>query len=178
VQSTRDRPEMKTLLLLRHAKSRWDQGESDHERGLNKRGERDAPGVGAWLRRQALIPDRVLCSSAARTRRTWDLVAGELPVEPVVETLAGLYLAPPGQMLDMIRAEPAQVEILMLVGHNPGTHDLAVALAGSGDEDAMAILEVKFPTCALAVVRFDVDAWSEVRPARGELVAFVRPRDR
>jgi len=168
-----------TLHLLRHAKSSWDvPGQRDHDRALNGRGRKAAKAMGRYLAREGPRPDRVLCSTAVRTRETWDRVRRGLERDgeaPKVALDDALYLASAGQMLACVRAcagEPC----LLVIAHNPGTHDLALGLAGSGDEDAWHRLRAKFPTAGLATFRFDVDRWSEVAPSGGELVRFVVPR--
>lgn len=169
---------MKRLLLLRHAKSDWaDGGLDDFDRPLAPRGEAAAPVMGRYLKSRKLIPDLVLCSAAKRTRQTWDLVAPELKTAPEVRFRRGLYLAPPGRMLDALRKAPAAVKTLMLIGHNPGMAGLALRLAGGGRKKALAALAEKFPTTALAVIDFDVADWDSVADGAGRLTAFVRPRD-
>jgi phosphohistidine phosphatase len=167
---------MKTLLLLRHAKSSWTDPLDDHDRPLSGRGGRAARAMAEHMASQGLVPDRVLCSSAVRTSETWALMAPHLG-EPPLETSRTLYLASPGELLAAVRAGAGDAERLLLVGHNPGIEELARALAGSGDEDALRRLRRKFPTGALAVLRLASDAWTDLAPATAELVEFVRPKD-
>lgn len=171
---------MKRLLLLRHAKAERE-GPDDRKRGLEKRGEKDSARMGCFLREDVYIPDLVLSSDAARTRLTLKFLLPELGAAPDVRYLAELYLAEPELIVSLIRRASDKVGSLMIVGHNPGLAQCALALAAVPSErkprkryDAM---DEKFPTCALAVIDFDVAKWSDVRPALGDLDTFVRPKD-
>ena len=169
---------MKTIFLLRHAKSSWEDGSlSDHDRPLNERGRAAAPRVGAHMRGAGYLPDLVLCSTATRTRGTLDAVLSELEVEPAVEFTEELYLADPDGMLDLVRSVPDTVEAVLLVGHNPGTGMLAAALSGDGPAESMHLMWAKFPTAGLAIIELSVDRWKDVVSGCGSLKEFVRPRD-
>ena len=171
---------MRELLLLRHAKSDWsDVSLPDHDRPLSGRGRRAAPAMGDHLRDAGLVPDRVLCSSSRRTRGTWSGVSeslGDGP-DPDVLIVEDLYLASPRTMIDLVHELGGSAERLMVIAHNPGTHDLAVSLAAFGEDRLLDRLGRKFPTGAIAVLEFEGDAWSAVRPGAGRLVDFVRPKD-
>ena len=169
---------MRELLLLRHAKSdRDDHAAEDHERDLAPRGERAAPRVGRLLRAEGLVPDLALCSTATRARRTWDLAAAGLGREVPVDHLRALYLAPPSRLLETVQRQDGDVGRLLLVGHNPGLHGLAMALSGEGDPALLTALRAAFPTAALARIGFDVAAWAEVGAGAGRLLGYWRPRD-
>lgn len=169
---------MKTLLLLRHAKSSWDDPHlDDFDRPLNERGRKAAPRVGAWMEQHGLRPDRVLCSAARRAMETWALVSEVVDADAAQEVVQGLYLAEPGRILSYIRSQPEVVECLLVVGHNPGFEDLAGLLVGGGEPRALSALGGGFPTGGLAVFRFSVERWNEVAPEGGRLEAFVRPRE-
>lgn len=166
-----------TLHLLRHAKSSWDDPRlDDHERPLNKRGRRAAKAMGRFLAETPPAPDRVLCSSAARTRETWERVARELGAEPAVEILDALYLAPTQRMLEVLRAVQ-DAPCVLVIGHNPGIEDFARRLAGGGDANAWERMRARYPTAALATLAFPAARWPEVTPAAGELVRFTTPHD-
>jgi phosphohistidine phosphatase len=166
------------LLLLRHAKSAWDRpGVDDHERDLAPRGEAAAPRVGELIAASGLVPDLVLCSTAVRARRTWELVVDRLPAAPKVRLRREIYLAAPETMLKLVQAEGGSARRALLVGHNPGMHAFARRLAGSGDAKLRARLAEKFPTAALARIAFDLDDWRGLAPGKGELRGFWRPRD-
>lgn len=170
---------MLTLLLLRHAKSDWHNDLGDHERPLNKRGVKTAPLVARYVARSGLSPDRILCSDAVRTRATLSLALPELPKpQPAVEIDPRLYLAPAEMILEVIRDHAHKDDKrLMVVGHNPGLHALALTLIGSGDKKALSAMAMKFPTAALAVIEFENRNWNDIGPATGRLDAFVVPRD-
>jgi phosphohistidine phosphatase len=167
----------KRLILLRHAKSAWeDQDIADFERPLSARGRKAAPIVGAYLARTGYLPELVLCSSARRAVETLDLVATCWPRQPNVRKQKSLYLAMPREMLKRLQAAGGNLGTVMLVGHNPGIADLANWLCHDGDPAARAALARKFPTGAVAVIDFDVEDWREVDAETGRLVAFATPR--
>jgi phosphohistidine phosphatase len=169
---------MKTLILMRHAKSAWsDPSQKDIDRPLNGRGRKSAPRMGAWLADAGYRPEVVLCSTAQRARETLELVATSLPASFTIEHARALYMAAPREMLTEIAKVPAMAETVMLVGHNPGMGSLASLLAGGGDAKALGNLHGKFPTAAIAVIGFDVEKWSDLAPGTGRLLAFQRPRD-
>ena len=172
---------MLTLLLLRHAKSSWDDpGLADYDRPLAKRGKKAAPEIGAALAAKGLRPDLVLCSSAVRARETLELVLKALgPPAPEVRYDEELYMAAPAILIARLRkhmADPASPQHVMLVGHNPGFEELARMLAGSGGGDDCARLAEKFPTCSVAVIAFDADSWSAVEAGAGRLAHFLTPK--
>jgi phosphohistidine phosphatase len=168
---------MRTLLLLRHAKSSWaEPGLEDFDRPLGRRGQRAAPAMGAAMRARGLVPDLVLCSGAARARETLALVLPELGREVPVRFEDGLYLAAAATLRARIRKLPPTKKRVLLVGHNPGMHELALDLAGQGRADDMAALARKFPTAALAALDIDVSRWSAVAPGDARLRAFLTPR--
>jgi phosphohistidine phosphatase len=167
-----------TLHLLRHAKSSWKEpGQEDHDRPLSGRGRRAAEAIGAFLAREGPVPDRVLCSSAVRTLETWERMRPSLGDEPSLSIEPALYLASAARMLEVLQEQDGSASCVLLVGHNPGTEDLARALAGCGDEDAWHRIHAKYPTAGLTTLRFDATVWQEVVPAAGKLVQFVVPRD-
>ena len=168
---------MRRLLLLRHAKSDWSEpGASDHERPLNRRGRDAAPRIGAYLRRHRLMPDSVLCSTARRTRDTWTLVAAEIPDAASATYVERIYEATPRTLLGILRdAEPGGAALLV-VGHNPGLHELATQLIASGDLDDRERLREKLPTGGLVVIDFAIAEWSKLHARSGRLERFVVPR--
>lgn len=128
------------------------------------------------MARHGLIPDLVMCSTAARARQTWDLVAQAFTEPPPVTYEERLYDAGAEAMLDVIRATRRNVHVLVVVGHNPGLRDLAELLIASGDVDIRQRLLAKFPTAGLAVIDFPVDDWARLHPKAGRLDRFVAPR--
>ncbi len=168
---------MKTLLLLRHAKSSWDDPAlDDHERALSPRGERAAALVGAWLAQREQPPSLVLCSSARRTLQTLEGIRPALGAGLRVQVERGLYLASPETLLARLAQVPDDEASVLLIGHNPGIEQLAQALVKDGDHEAIGRISRKFPTAAVAVVALRGQRWAEVARG-GTLEAFVRPRD-
>lgn len=169
---------MLTLSLLRHAKSSWDvPGQDDRARPLNDRGLKDAPRMGQFLRQQGLIPELILCSNAARTRATMDLVVAEFgDARPKMEIAPALYLAEPDAILRAVKSLDATCRQVLVIGHNPGLHDLALELARPSRSKAYDALSTKFPTCGLAVVEFEVAGWDKVGPRLGRLAQFTAPK--
>jgi len=169
---------MLTLSLLRHAKSSWNNpAVPDHDRPLATRGVVDAPLMGRAMTERGIDPDLVLCSSARRTRDTLALVLPELKVEPKVVYEDVLYHASAAEMLEMMRAVPPGASRLMLVGHNPEIHALALDLVGSGPKLYRDKLRDKYPTAGLVVVNFTSGAWQSVTVNSGELKLFLTPKD-
>ena len=172
---------MRRLMLLRHAKTEND-GPSGHDqdRRLDDRGRRDAAEIGGWLARHPPFPDAVLVSTAVRALQTWEIAWAamkDLVPEPQVKHLAQLYGAAPAELLEAVRdASALDPQRLMLVGHNPGMHELGLALAGSGDAAGWHALAGNLPTSGLAVIDFAVDDWADVAFRRGRLVLFVSPK--
>ena len=166
---------LRELLLFRHAKSRHDEpGVEDHDRDLAPRGIRAARAMGAWLRSEGILPDRVLCSTAVRARRTLALAFAELAELPEIRYLRSLYLASPGRMLDILRRQERDVHRLMLVGHNPGLHGLALRLVAEADPER-GRLEAKFPTAALARIGLPIEDWREIAIHAGRLLDYRTP---
>ncbi len=128
------------------------------------------------MARHGLVPDRVLCSAARRTVETWELVSPFLGNSPQVETRDDLYHASPESLISLLRTLPDADESVLLLGHNPTFEELAVELAGGGDEKALAAIRRKYPTGALAVLEFPLESWDGIRPGAGYLREFVRPR--
>ena len=173
----------KQLFLLRHAKSSWDDpGLGDHERPLSPRGARAVRVLAEHLRVSAIEPALVLCSTARRTRETYEGVkpGGELLIEPE------LYGADASSVLERLTRLPQETDSVMVIGHNPAMQVLVLRLAGGGANpsdqggpvaEASDLSEVqhKFPTGALATLNFEC-AWGELAPGRARLTAFVRPK--
>ena len=128
------------------------------------------------MRDNGCVPGFVLCSAARRAAETWALVAEVLESAAEVETTDDLYHAAPAGLFALARALPDRHESAMMVGHNPGFHLLACALAGEGPDDLLRLLAAGYPTTALAGIEFDAASWAELRPGAGRLTCFVRPR--
>jgi phosphohistidine phosphatase len=175
------------LVLLRHAKSAWPDM-PDHERPLARRGQRDAPVMGRWLRVDDHLPDQVLCSTARRARETWELARDELAATVPVSFDDRVYQASATQLLDLIHHAPPAGKTLLIVGHDPAIPELALTLAATtrpartrakSDAALPAMLDrmrAKFPTAAIAVLEFTGN-WDQLAPGSARLTRFVTPRD-
>ena len=169
---------MKTILLLRHAKSDWgDPGMADRDRPLNQRGQRAAVTMARHIAAKAPPPELILCSTATRTRQTLAALLEALSPQPPVSLEAGLYLAPAVTLLGRLGQLSSDVGTVLLIGHNDGIWELAAALAGRGKPTLQASLRQKYPTGSLAILNAPIDAWTDLRLGAAELAAFVRPRD-
>jgi phosphohistidine phosphatase len=172
---------MRRLMLLRHAKTEHDAPSGrDQDRRLDNRGRHDAAEIGHFIGRNPPFPDLVLVSHAVRAHQTWEIAweaMKELVPAPQVELTPELYGADVSQLLETVRnASASDPKRLMLVGHNPGMHELAFALAGSGDAAGREALANNLPTAALAILDFDIDDWTDVRIRSGRLELFVSPK--
>ncbi|HEX6984292.1 MAG TPA: histidine phosphatase family protein [Planctomycetaceae bacterium] len=161
---------MKTLLLMRHAKSSHDEeGLSDHERPLTGRGRRDAPRVAERLVEADLVPDRILCSTARRAKETAELFAPAAGFGGEVTYSHWLYHATPAGILDVIAEHGGDAGRLMVVGHNPGMEQLVRSLTGD---------PAHMPTAAVARIELPIDDWDAIRGgATGRLAALWKPKD-
>jgi phosphohistidine phosphatase len=165
------------LYLLRHAKSSWDDpGLSDAERPLAPRGERAARRMAGHFREADVKPDVVLCSPARRARQTLEAVAAAFGPGTEVRVEEDLYGASAGELLVRLRQVLPGTGSVMVVGHNPGIHELALELVGAGDERALADLRHKFPTAGLATLIVAEGGWPDLDRGRAELDDFVVPR--
>ena len=160
---------MKSLLILRHAKSSWDDPElEDHARPLNDRGIGDAPRMGRLLRREGLRPGLILCSSAVRASQTVESAIESGGLHGELQIRDELYLASPGTYLALLLETPEVHETVMVVGHNPGLEELVEELTGH---------RRRMPTAALAHVRLPIDRWLELDTMPvAELAGFWKPK--
>jgi len=162
---------MKTLILMRHAKSSWKHPEiKDHERGLNKRGKKDAPRMGKLLVDNELIPQRILTSTAVRSRMTVEAVVEVMNYTGEVSYLDSLYMAEPDIYLELLSLMPDDLERILVIGHNPGLEGLLQILSGRVES---------LSTASVAFLSLPIKSWKEIRlhenPA--ELVALWTPHD-
>lgn len=160
---------MRTLILMRHAKSSWDDPFlPDHDRPLNKRGKASARAMGEWLRARGHLPDQALISSS---RRTVDTFAG-LTLDCPAEATRTLYHAAPSGMLDVLQS--ATGNTVLMLGHNPGIASFAEALVAAPPDHARFD---DFPTAATLVAQFPVDAWHDAMPGTAKMMDFAIPRE-
>jgi phosphohistidine phosphatase len=159
---------MKTLLLLRHAKSDWgDSSLRDFDRPLAARGERDAPRIGKALRKRGVRPDAIVSSPAARARATIQAVKHSAKLDGEIRFDETVYGATSAELMKLIRRLPAECACALLVGHNPGFEDLVDRLSGSHE---------RMPTAALACIEFSVDQWNDIEDRTGRLVWLLTPK--
>jgi phosphohistidine phosphatase len=162
---------MRTLLLLRHAKSSWkNPALDDHDRPLNKRGKRDAPRIGKLMAEQKLVPDLVLCSSARRARDTAFTMLRAAGYDGETRILRSLYMSDPESSAETLRRLEGNPATVLVVGHNPGLEELIEALSGEPAE---------LPTAGLARVELNVERWSELQLGKGlgRVTAVWRPKE-
>ena len=161
---------MKTLLIVRHAKSSWNHpGLSDHDRPLNQRGKEDAPRMGEVLRDEDSIPDLIISSTAKRAQKTAELMAEASGFEGEIVMTRAFYHADSDTYLDMLKTIPDNIDTVMFVGHNPGMEELVYDLTGES---------VRFTTANIAQVRLPIGLWNEFEDEiSGDLLNLWRPRD-
>ncbi|WP_328388674.1 SixA phosphatase family protein [Nocardia sp. NBC_00416] len=162
---------VRTLILMRHGKSAYPAGTADHERPLAPRGRREAALAGDWLRATRAPVDAVRCSTATRTRET----LGATGIDAPVVFDAGIYEATAEYLIELVGLTDPAISTLLVIGHAPGMPWTAWDLAAAHDTEDALRLSRKFPTSALAVLRFS-GAWDRIGPGTGELVAFHVPR--
>jgi len=161
---------MKTLLVLRHAKSSWKNSNlADYDRPLNKRGKRDAPRMGELLAREGLVPDLIISSSAKRALTTAEAVALASDYQTEIQSTRHFYHAWPENYIEFLNEIPEKFDKVLVVGHNPGIEDLVEGLTGEWE---------RMPTAALAQIVLSVDNWSDLNLEEPQtLVNVWRPRD-
>jgi phosphohistidine phosphatase len=170
---------MRRLTVLRHAKSSWgDKDLDDFNRPLNDRGWKSARRIGKEMKRRKMRFDFAVASPAARVRETIDGLVETYgsPTFPI-HFDSRVYMATAPDLIKVVREIPSHAKAVLLVGHNPGLEQLIVALAKDDRSGLRARVADKYPTGALAVIEFDIDAWREVGEARGELTDLIVPRD-
>ncbi|MDN5790167.1 MAG: histidine phosphatase family protein [Micrococcales bacterium] len=162
----------KTLVLMRHAKAEQVVGKPDHDRELSPRGRRDAAAAGAWLREQGLVPDLVICSTAVRTRQTWEAACSGGAKAEFVEFRKSVYTGGAGSTLETVREDAGEMTTVLVIGHNPTMAELASLLAdGDGSSPAHEALADGFATSGVAVLRYQ-GAWEDLEPGSCDLDRF------
>ena len=168
---------MRRLLLFRHAKAeRSEPGMEDRARKLMDRGWKDAAKVGAYMASHALVPDRVITSPSARTLETWKSAATAFRPPPAAAPVERLYDATAQSILAVVKEVGPATHTLLIVGHNPGLHELAMMLVATGDVQARERLREKLPTSGLVIIDFAFDDWGKLHPQCGRLERFVTPK--
>jgi phosphohistidine phosphatase len=168
---------MRRLLLFRHAKAeRSEPGMEDRARKLTERGRKDAAKIGAYMATHALIPDWAIASPSARTQETWKLAGGAFRPRLPADTIESLYDATPHDILEAVRQAPATARTLLVIGHNPGLHELALMLVASGDIETRERLREKLPTSGLVIIDFTPEDWGKLHARSGRLERFITPK--
>ena len=169
---------MKTLYLLRHAKAESGAIEAgDRDRVLAPRGHEACAAIGAYMKSKSYTADAIICSSAARTRETLALVASAAGLLAAPRYEDALYLATAEEVLQAVGQETPSASCVLVVGHNPGMHHLALMMSTPRRTKLRQSLELKYPTCSLTVLTFDSQSWNAIEPGQGELVDFITPDD-
>ncbi len=159
---------MKTLLLLRHAKSSWDDSSlSDFDRPLADRGKRDAPRMGRALKDRGPVPDLIVSSPAARAKATAEAAIKSGGFAASLQFDQGIYDASTPELLRIVRRLPDESSCVLMVGHNPGFEELVYRLSGAHE---------RMTTAALAAIEFQVDRWEDVEDGQGKLLWFLTPK--
>ncbi|HOV14017.1 MAG TPA: histidine phosphatase family protein [Spirochaetota bacterium] len=166
---------MKQLILMRHAKSDWDNSLSDIDRPLSERGKREAPVVGKFLRKEKIIPDKLISSPSQRTRETLRYLMKELKEQINVEFNDIIYENIPKKIVELISKTEENIKTLMILGHNPSMEGLYQSFSGILIDDN-DICE-KFVTSAISLFEFDIKEWGEIVKAKGKLVFFKSPKE-
>ena len=161
---------MKTLLVLRHAKTQSDAPAGDHARELTERGHRDAAAMGTYIYNRTGTPDAIITSDATRARQTAEIVATAVDFAAPLTVEPRIYAAGLDTLLSALRRIPDEVSSAIIIGHNPGFEELAEALAGQHDPG------IHLPTSGLALFEFDVEGWDAVRAGTGRLREVATPR--
>lgn len=162
----------KTLILVRHAKAEEGQGKADHDRELTDRGRKDAAAAGAWLHDGGMGPDLVIASTSQRTRQTWEALRHGGIGSEFVEFRRSVYLGGSEQVLDTVREDAADMETVLVIGHNPTMAQLTSLLAnGVGSREAHAALADGFVTSGVAVLRY-AGSWADLDLGTCELERF------
>ncbi len=161
---------MKTLLLMRHAKSDWsDENEKDFDRPLKKRGKKDAPRMAELLKEEKLVPEKILCSAAKRTRQTAELMLEKLDKDIHADFLESLYMAEPKAYFDALRGLSDDVKKVMVIGHNPGLEGLLQIMTKKVET---------LPTATIAQIKLPIKHWKDLEgTVEGELESVWRPRE-
>lgn len=162
----------KTLILMRHAKAEEGAGKPDHDRELNARGRGDAAAAGGWLREQGLVPDLVICSTAVRTRQTWEAACKGGAHAEFVEYRKSVYTGGVDETVQTIREDAGDMASVLVIGHNPTMAQLASLLSdGDGSRQAHEALGDGFVTSGLAVLKYSGD-WADLDWGSCELERF------
>ena len=162
---------------MRHGKSDWgDETIDDFDRPLNKRGRKAATAVGAYLQKQDRIPQLILCSASKRTTKTAKKLMKIFDPTPEIDQLSSLYLAPPNDILSLLKSVPEKIDHVLVIGHNPGLHSLAISLGSRDFPGPHEAAVWHFPTAAVAQFSLDIDQWADINRDSATLTDFITPK--
>lgn len=168
---------MKTILLMRHAKSSWDHGGlEDHDRPLNTRGIAACATMGTWLVEQDLQPDAAWVSTATRTRETWARLSAAFSAPPRPHFERDLYHSGPDRMLDVLQSTPPEATRVILIAHQPGMSAITAMLADPHEHTDLQDAARHFPTAAIVVLEAQIDTWTALQPHACQFMTFARPK--
>lgn len=167
---------MRRLMLLRHAKSDRPAGVDDHDRPLAERGRHEGAAMGRHMAAAGLAPDLAIVSTARRAQETWQVVRPAFAGDIDERAERRLYEASARSILHVAREAGADVRTLLLIGHNPGFHELALALIGKAEPGELARLRQGYPTAALVVIDFDLEGWRDLATGAGRLERYLTPK--
>ena len=169
---------MKQLAILRHAKSDWgNPGQTDFERPLNKRGRKAGKKVGRELRTRGLTFDLIVSSPATRARETVERFEKGYESLPAVAIEPRLYMCATGTLIEVINGLPDDAQTVMIVGHNPGFHDIVLRMTRANGNGLREKVGANYPTGAFALIDFPVEHWADIEPATGEIRQVIFPRE-
>ena len=161
---------MKKLILMRHAKSDWNNSLDDFERPLSERGKKEAPIMGKFIKNEDLIPDLLISSPSQRTKETLDLILNEVKEDIKIKFNDIIYENSYSKIVNLISGTDDKIKTLMILGHNPSMEELSKYFTGLDN------FYDKFVTSALVLIKFDIKDWNEVKKVKGELVYFKTPK--
>lgn len=166
---------MKTLYVLRHAKAEMGgDGVQDIDRELTQRGQNDARALGDLIVKEGWQIDRILCSTAVRTRQTATLMNEALVPHPIpIDFCDSLYLCEPDDLMIKLQQLDEAINHAMIVAHNPGIHQFCLMLAAKGKARLLSDMAMRFPTCAVATIELNIKHWQELRQGCGTLLDFI-----
>lgn len=168
---------MLRLYIMRHAKSSWAiPGARDFDRELNERGLQDLKKLSKVMKNEKIFPDKIVCSSATRTRQTLDAVMDVFENEPEIIFTERLYSSGLDEYIDIINSNSG-IKSIMIIGHNPMCGSLATSLPGSGDALELEKIAYKYPTAALSIIDFEAKDWSEIAKGKGILQKSIFPSE-
>ena len=169
---------MKRIVLIRHAKSSYDEDDQpDLERPLNQRGRVTAPVVAAWLEEHGFVPDFVWLSPAERSKQTWERMASLLAPKAKTEAHDAIYMADPRTLLEVLKITPEKAKTVALIGHQPGLSSAVRKLANGKEKETLSRAYTKFPTAAAAVLEADVKSWGKLAFNEAVFRRFVVPKE-